>query len=1048
MALKKLVSFQVDYAPQYHLTKFISPRTKLQLVHINNTSSPLVQGYFAVATECATDSGVPHTLEHLVFMGSEQHPYKGLLDTAGNLCMSLTNAWTATDQTVYTLTSAGWKGFQKLLPVYLDHILNPTITDEACMTEVYHFDPNDMQEKGVVFSEMEGIESQSWFITMLEKQRQLFPEGSGYRSETGGLTPQLRDLTNKEIREFHRDMYSPDNLCLIISGNVPEDELVKLVEEFDATLPAAREERKRPFLNSENSQIPATRSEISESLIEFPETDETQGEVLLSWIGPFYESHTENLAVSLIMDYFTETSLAPFNKELIEVKEPCSNFTENWTDDYMRTILNLNFHGVPADKLQATRTKILNILQTHKIDLQRMKQVLENEKWEYILKCEKMGATTLGQICITDFLYGPEDGRILESSLATLADYDLLSQWSQAQWQDLLQVTFLDNKPVIVLGKPSAEMYTQMDKDKAERIKDIDEKLGSQGKEQIKQKLKEAVEHNSTPIPNDLLNEFAIENLQDSVKFIETKGASSFESRFNDQNDGFARKVRNSRPENFPFAIHFEQLPSKFIELRVLLNTANLTDIKLLPLYHVLCELFSMPMKNEDGSIVKFDDVIATLKEETVDSQIGLGMASDFPDLIEFKISCRNSQYQDAVKWIKHCLYDMIFDKERVEVLLEKYLSSIVELKREGDIMMSSIMDRNFFSSKSMKKSADALFAQAFLEDIMERIKNGDYESTVLPMFETVREQLRNDFKTFHVLIFGDVNKLEDLYGPWQIFASTPEYSTSGNALEVPAVPRLINSLSKLGQHPGKAAYLITTPASESSYMTVVAKTHIGLTYDHPDIPAITLAAQYLECVEGPFWKGIRGAGMAYGASMLRLAECDVLEFVVYRAADVIGGFNTAREIVNALATGQTEFETHLMKGAMSSVINSIATSEPDYFSSALTRYVDDFCKQRGPKYNHTLIKRLNTVSAKDLQRVMKDYFVPLFISASSAVFMSCHPSKADAVTQFLEKEGYNVKLEELEEDSEDEEEGGSSDESETDDEAGSDDASNTASAK
>ena len=38
------------------------------------------------------------------------------------------NAWTETDHTCYTLTTAGSEGFLNLLPIYLDHILNPTLT--------------------------------------------------------------------------------------------------------------------------------------------------------------------------------------------------------------------------------------------------------------------------------------------------------------------------------------------------------------------------------------------------------------------------------------------------------------------------------------------------------------------------------------------------------------------------------------------------------------------------------------------------------------------------------------------------------------------------------------------------------------------------------------------------------------------------------------------------------------------------------------------------------------------------------------------------------
>jgi len=35
-----------------------------------------VNGFFALATEALDDDGCPHTLEHLVFLGSEKYPYK------------------------------------------------------------------------------------------------------------------------------------------------------------------------------------------------------------------------------------------------------------------------------------------------------------------------------------------------------------------------------------------------------------------------------------------------------------------------------------------------------------------------------------------------------------------------------------------------------------------------------------------------------------------------------------------------------------------------------------------------------------------------------------------------------------------------------------------------------------------------------------------------------------------------------------------------------------------------------------------------------------
>ncbi|PHJ17431.1 peptidase m16 inactive domain-containing protein, partial [Cystoisospora suis] len=97
--------------------------------------SPICNLYMTFPTEAHTDEGLPHTLEHLVFLGSYQYPYKGVLDFLASRCLSQgTNAWTATDHTTYTLTTAGSEGLLNLLPVYLDHLLLPTLLPKAFKT--------------------------------------------------------------------------------------------------------------------------------------------------------------------------------------------------------------------------------------------------------------------------------------------------------------------------------------------------------------------------------------------------------------------------------------------------------------------------------------------------------------------------------------------------------------------------------------------------------------------------------------------------------------------------------------------------------------------------------------------------------------------------------------------------------------------------------------------------------------------------------------------------------------------------------------------------
>jgi len=62
--------------------------------HNNNS----VLFFIFLATEAHDNDGIPHTLEHLIFLGSEGYPFKGVLDLLANRCLaSGTNAWTGND---------------------------------------------------------------------------------------------------------------------------------------------------------------------------------------------------------------------------------------------------------------------------------------------------------------------------------------------------------------------------------------------------------------------------------------------------------------------------------------------------------------------------------------------------------------------------------------------------------------------------------------------------------------------------------------------------------------------------------------------------------------------------------------------------------------------------------------------------------------------------------------------------------------------------------------------------------------------------------------
>jgi hypothetical protein len=56
-----------------------STSTGLKVI-VGKLPTPVIGASFTVATEALQDNGAPHTLEHLVFMGSKEYPYKSVLD--------------------------------------------------------------------------------------------------------------------------------------------------------------------------------------------------------------------------------------------------------------------------------------------------------------------------------------------------------------------------------------------------------------------------------------------------------------------------------------------------------------------------------------------------------------------------------------------------------------------------------------------------------------------------------------------------------------------------------------------------------------------------------------------------------------------------------------------------------------------------------------------------------------------------------------------------------------------------------------------------------
>ncbi|KAL1738927.1 Metalloenzyme, LuxS/M16 peptidase-like protein, partial [Schizophyllum fasciatum] len=516
---------KLDYTA-VEVSKWRSRDSGLSIVHIDY-EAPIVKGYFVVATEIFDDSGCPHTLEHLVFMGSEKYPYKGIIDHFANRGFSNgTNAWTDDDHTAYTASTAGAQGFLQLLPIYVDHILYPTLTNSGFVTEVHHIDPQG-KDSGVVYSEMQGRENTSGDLMALRLNQLSEPEGSAYRSETGGLMAALRKLTVEKIRDYHSKYYVPHNLSLIVAGKLTggTESLLRVAQEqIEPSIVAHGQNKgikpagwKRPFLETPSAPRPPFEKTIKDT-IEFPEKDESVGELIINLLGPPPNEFLERKALDILGTYLTSSTVAPLNKEYIEIESPmCTYIYLGQNTRASQIFLPIYVGSVPTELLDTFDEKLKesfqNIVKTG-IDMDRMRMVIDRDERQFRSKLESSKGDAFSDSLITDFLYGAEDGSDIKRTLEEDTWYTQLRAWDSKQWTDLLAKYYIDQHSIVLRGKPSASLVDKLEKDEKERIAKQVEALGPEGLKKAEQELEEAKAEHDKPIPTEILNTFPVPDVK------------------------------------------------------------------------------------------------------------------------------------------------------------------------------------------------------------------------------------------------------------------------------------------------------------------------------------------------------------------------------------------------------------------------------------------------------------------------------------------------------------------------------------------------------
>ncbi|KAF9918748.1 hypothetical protein BX616_006122 [Lobosporangium transversale] len=969
----------------HKITKFRSNKSGLSVVHVDN-EGPIVNGYFTLATESFDDDGCPHTLEHFVFLGSELYPFKGVLDGLANRALANgTNAWTDVDHTAY---------------IYIDHILYPTMTEAAYYTEVHNIN-GDGEDAGVVYCEMQGRENSSSSIMELCRQRTMYPESSGYRYETGGLMANLRSLKAEKIRQYHRDYYRPDNLCLIISGRVDHQKLLDALGPVEERIlsKGPLPPMKRPWVDSPQAPL---LNETTKTTVTFPSEDEDMGEVAINWFGPPITDFLTFQALDILETYLTDSAVAILKKEMVEIEDPYCTSVDFQTQHRIRAEIHLSFENVPTEKLEEVEPKFFSIIEKivqDGFDMDRMAAVIKREKLKLLDRLET-DHMSLAWPCLVHFLYGKSDDSDLAEFVNDLDNLDAVAKFDNATWVKYLQEYFINSKRATIIGKPSAAHAEKLAADEAKRIQEQRERLGEKRLKELEEELQKHRAQNDIPVPTEIFDNFPIPDVK-GIEMIEVvSGRSQPESQFNNA----VQTHLDNDSAKLSYFIEFDHIKSEFVELTLFLTSTDL-PARLRPYLDIYFEsFFSLPLIDPiSGHEIPFEQVVKMLDNDTISKGCGVGVNQLFRQLALVILKIERTKYYEGIAWLNKMTWHTRFDVDRLKVITTKLLNDIPGQKRDGSRMARACMDVLAYDYEKSNISALNVLKQAkFLPEVIKQLEHEP--ETVIKALNELREILTHP-ANIHIQVQGDILKQPQPKTAWLKYFGLK--NGSGTPATLAPIPFSSQVWSAAGQTPGNKGYVVNMPSIESSFASHV--THGPTDFLDPDYAALLVLSECLDTLEGPFWKQLRGSGAVYGANLRVDVEAGFLTFTIYRSPDALRAFSLAYKIVEDYASGKSRFTKQELEGAKASIVYRIVRKEETISGAATEAFVNQVLKKVSSNYNKEFLERVQRVTPEQLQHAMDKYLSKVFRPDTSLVVVTSASTKVKDISEGFKKLGFSL---------------------------------------
>ena len=430
---KKLGITQLENGLTIHSYK-LANGYKVSVVPMEG-SPAVVKNYVNVGAmnETADIKGISHFLEHMAFNGTNGENGHVKLNVGDSFKkIDAMGGW-ANASTNYAITD-----YVNSTPLLGEKDLEKQIQVIASMAEDLKLS-NAMiaKEKNPVCSEINMILDDPQTIALDQTVRTLYNIKNPTDEMVGGSVKSIKNLTRQDVKDYYDKYYTPDNMNLVVTGDVNPDDVIKIVaKNFNSN----KVSKGRKF---EENLIPINKTVRKD----FVSDKATSTEIILGFAGPKNSDVKERVAYDLAQTYLQSYSsglkqnlkkyntLPYFDNEKIGTNPNCPRMT----------YLAVNSDDRKSEQVLRTLFEtISNVKDVSDKDLERLKQRLIKDRNEAFEISQNVN-DNIGKA-------------VLDNNMEYLSEYEnILSSLTKDDVNNAVKKYFDLNKTAVTLVHPAKQ---------------------------------------------------------------------------------------------------------------------------------------------------------------------------------------------------------------------------------------------------------------------------------------------------------------------------------------------------------------------------------------------------------------------------------------------------------------------------------------------------------------------------------------------------------------------------------------------------------------